>query len=250
MISAIIQARMGSTRLPGKILKEIDDESMLGHVLDRVLRARCPDQVVVATTDKEEDDRIVEFCKRESVPYFRGSEEDVLDRFYQACGHYGSNSIVRLTADCPLIDPEVIDEVTRVYQKNDCDYASNTLERTYPDGLDVEVFSREALEVAWRGADLKSEREHVTPYIWKNDDRFDLCHVTLDMDLSELRWTVDEPEDLLFVRELYSRLPDAAYRLQETLNTLADAEGDWTEANDHIEINEGYKQSLEKDRKV
>ena len=149
MITAIIQARMGSTRLPGKVLKEISGHSMLWHVVTRVRQANTLDQVVVATSDKVSDDAIASFCEQEGFLCFRGSESDVLDRYYQAARWAGATVVVRITADCPLIDPVVIDQVVSAYLENDCDYANNVMQRTYPDGLDAEAFSFEALAQAW-----------------------------------------------------------------------------------------------------
>lgn len=249
MIAVIIQARMGSTRLPGKVLKDIAGRPMLAHVLRRVERAELSDEVVIATTVGESDDPIVSFCEEKGVSYYRGSEEDVLDRYYKAAKNIGASDIIRVTSDCPLIDPNTVDEVVDVYLEESCEYASNTIERTYPDGLDVEVFSHEVLEEAWNQAKLRSEREHVTPYIWKNDDLFEICHVKQNRDLSDLRWTVDEPEDLEFVREVYSHLSKKEFGFQEVLGVLEDNEH-LTEINSHIEINEGYQKSIEEDRKV
>ena len=206
MIAAIIQARMGSTRLPGKVLAEIAGHPMLWHVVNRVREAKTLDKVIVATSDSPSDNILVASCEQDGIPCFRGREDDVLDRYYQAARWIGADAIVRITADCPLIDPVVLDKVVTAYLDGECNYASNTIERTYPDGLDTEVFSFEALEKAWREARLMSEREHVTPYIWKNLDLFRLRQVTQQTDLSDLRWTVDEPEDLEFVRKIYEYL--------------------------------------------
>src|ERR1700758_4280892 len=152
MIVAIVQARMGSSRFPGKSLAEISGRPMLWHVVNRVRKARLLDNVVVATSDKSSDDPIASFCCRESIPCFRGSEQDVVDRFYQTAKQFGAECLLRITADCPLIDPTVIDQVISRFQQGDFDYVSNTMRHTYPDGLDTEVFSFAALERVWREA--------------------------------------------------------------------------------------------------
>lgn len=211
---AIIQARMGSTRLPGKVLKDIAGKPMLWRVFNRTKVASTLDRTVVATSEEEVDNEVEMFCKAEDIPVFRGSEPDVLDRYYRAAMKTSAQTIVRITADCPLVSPEVIDRVVRIFEETQSDYASNTLSYTYPHGLDVEVFSIETLEEAWREAGASSEREHVTPYM-KDSEKFDTVNVTNNVMMGEysfyeddmlLRWTVDYPEDLEFVREIYSEL--------------------------------------------
>jgi len=165
VIIAIIQARMGSSRFPGKTLADLAGRPMLSRVVERVSQSRAIDKVVVATSIAVGDDPIAEFCAKEGVLCFRGSEDDVLDRFYRAAKEHGADVVVRITADCPLIDAAVIDRVVERFQSGDCDYASNVLHYTYPDGLDTEVFSMAALAEAWREAKKPSEREHVTPYL-------------------------------------------------------------------------------------
>jgi glutamate-1-semialdehyde aminotransferase/spore coat polysaccharide biosynthesis protein SpsF (cytidylyltransferase family) len=202
-VVAIVQARMGSTRLPGKSLAEICGRPMLWHVVARARRSRLVNKVVVATTDQAADDPIALMCRDEEIPCFRGSEDDVLDRFYRAAQAHSADVVVRITADCPLIDPEVIDEIVSRFKQSDCDYVSNTIRYTFPDGLDTEVFSFEALERAWREARKPSEREHVTPYL--RTGRFRRTnvesHATAGVD--HQRWTVDLPSDLEFVRGIY-----------------------------------------------
>ncbi len=200
----VIQARMGSSRFPGKVLEDLQGHPMLWHVVNRVRQARKIDEVVVATTDRRVDDPIARFCERVSVACFRGSEQDVLDRFYQAARANGADIIVRITADCPLIDPAVIDKVVARFEQGDCDYVSNVFRYTYPDGLDTEVFSSAALERAWREASKPSEREHVTPYL--RTDRFRTANVESEIPVSpvKFRWTVDHPGDLEFVRKVYA----------------------------------------------
>jgi glutamate-1-semialdehyde aminotransferase/spore coat polysaccharide biosynthesis protein SpsF (cytidylyltransferase family) len=208
MTLAIVQARMGSSRLPGKTLADIEGHPMLWHVVERVRRARLVHQVVVATSDQPADDEIAEFCEHEGIPCFRGSEDDVLDRFYKTAKKHSAEVLVRITADCPLIDPTVIDRVVERYEHGEIDYASNVMRPTYPDGLDTEVFSISALERAWREARKLSEREHVTPYL--RSEKFRTANVTSELPVPGglYRWTVDEALDLEFVRKIYSALSD------------------------------------------
>ena len=212
MIAAIIQARMTSTRLPGKIMADIGGKPLLKRMLDRVRRATKLNKIIVATTVNSADDVAAKLCTDEDVDVFRGSEHDVLDRFHGAAQAAGAISVVRLTADCPMIDPQLIDEVVSRYSHGDCDYASNAIERTYPDGLDVEVFSRAALDEAQAKANHPYLREHVTPYIHGNSDygsgNFRRAAVTYAADFSHIRWTVDRPDDLERVRELFHLLPE------------------------------------------
>ena len=202
----IIQARMGSTRLPGKVLMQICGRSMLAWVVTRARRARLLDEVVVATTDLPADDAIVSECAAIGVPVFRGSEDDVLDRYHGAAEAFDADPVVRITSDCPLIDPEVIDLVVRAFPDSGAEYASNTLERGYPRGLDVEAISRAALEEAWQLADRPHERVHVTPFIHQNPERFKLHSIPCEEDHSDLRWTVDTAEDLEVVRGIAEAL--------------------------------------------
>jgi spore coat polysaccharide biosynthesis protein SpsF len=251
MIVAIVQARMGSTRLPGKVLKEVSGYPLLWHIVDRLHKAKELDEIVVATSISPSDDRISDFCEGLDISYYRGSEDDVLDRYYGAAKHFVADTIVRITADCPLIDPRVLDNVVEVYSKEGCDYASNTIDRTYPDGLDVEVFSFQALEKASLHARLPSEREHVTPYIWKNPHLFRICQVTQERDLSSLRWTVDQPQDLEFVRVVYRHLYQSnKIFITKDILRLLDEHPEYQDINQGFKRNDGYLRSLQKDHIV
>jgi spore coat polysaccharide biosynthesis protein SpsF len=204
-IAAIIQARMGSTRLPGKVLMDLGGETVLARVVRRLQRSTLIDEIVVATTHSVADRAIVRECHRLSVAVFCGDENDVLDRYYRAAQSIGAEGIVRITSDCPLIDPEVTDNTVRLFLERQPDYASNALQRTYPRGLDTEVMTRDALECAWREARLSYQRAHVTPYIYENPDRFCILPVTNETDYSSHRWTLDTPEDLVLLRAIYDR---------------------------------------------
>lgn len=246
-IVAIIQARMGSSRLPGKVMAEIVGKPMLFHVVTRVSRARKINIVTVATSTHASDDSIAEYCAGANIPCFRGSEEDVLDRFYQAAKHFQADVVVRLTADCPLHDPEVIDRVVSVLLESDADFVSGGMKTTFPDGLDAAAFPMTVLSQTWQEAKLKSDREHVTPYIHKHPEIFRLKTITCDEDLSYLRWTVDEPRDLEFVRAVYEYLGDTSFGMKEILDLLK-KHSELNNINTGIQRNEGYLKSLTADR--
>lgn len=209
-VVVIVQARMGSTRLPGKVLMDLEGRPMLERQLERLARARTPDATVVATTTDPRDQPIVDLAMRLGVPVTRGSEDDVLARYLQAAHEHAADIVVRVTADCPLIDPEVLDRCgDALLADPNLDYASNTLERTYPRGLDVEALRLPVLEIAHDEATEPTDREHVTRFIWRQPERFRLHPITDDRDHSNLRWTVDTPEDLELVRAVYAdTLPD------------------------------------------
>jgi spore coat polysaccharide biosynthesis protein SpsF len=212
---------MGSTRLPGKVLRDIGGQSMLARVVRRVEQARHVDQVLVATSSAPADDAVVAECERLGVASFRGSEQDVLDRYYQAALYGGAQVVVRITSDCPLIEPQLIDEVVAAFRAAQPDYASNTLHRTYPRGLDTEVFSLGALARAWAEAAEPYQRTHVTPYFYQHPELFALLSVRQARDDSHQRWTVDTAEDLAFVRHIYERLGSGdEFGWQEVLDLL------------------------------
>lgn len=234
---AIIQARMGSTRLPGKVLKEVLDKPLLAYQLKRVQRAKFIDEIIIATTTKKQDDAIVEFTKSFGEKVYRGSEDDVLSRYYGAAVEADADVIVRLTSDCPLIDPVIIDDVVQLFiDKQSVDYVSNTLDRTFPRGLDTEVFSFEALEMAHKEATLPRDREHVTAYFYTNPEKFSLAYLKNDVNEGHHRWTVDTDEDF----ELVRRILEAIYPTNKnfTMNDiieLLEQHPEWIEINAHIE---------------
>jgi len=204
-IVAIIQARMGSSRLPGKVSMDLGGETVLGRVVRRLQRSRHISKIVVATTTVPADEVIVAECDRLEVLCFRGSEHDVLDRYYQAARANAADAVVRITSDCPLIDPELVDETVEVFGDKHADYASNVFPRTYPRGLDTEVFSFDALDRAWREAREAHQREHVTPYLYEHPQIFKLASLSGAADYSRYRWTLDTLEDLELLRTIYSR---------------------------------------------
>jgi spore coat polysaccharide biosynthesis protein SpsF len=232
---AIIQARMSSSRLPGKVLLDICGKSMLERVLDRVSLAKQIDHILVATTIDLSDDSLLEWCERQGVDCFRGSMLDVLDRFYQAALLHKPQLISRITADCPVIDPGLIDETVQACRENGADFAATRLpppfHRTYPIGLDVEVSTFSALERAWREAVNPAEREHVFPYLYDQPGRFNLKILNHDPDFGSHRWTVDTAEDLELVRKIYKHfLPRMDFTWEEIL-ALVQASPELTRIN-------------------
>jgi spore coat polysaccharide biosynthesis protein SpsF len=219
-VVAIIQARVGSTRLPGKVLKDLEGETVLSRVVNRVRRAKLVDELLVATTDQSADDAIVDECRHCSVQVARGAEEDVLDRYFRAAQVSHADVIVRITSDCPLVDPEITDRTIRAFLDQQPDYASNALVRTYPRGLDTEVMTVLTLERAWQLAARQYQREHVTPYIYEHADEFKLLSVTGEADYSDHRWTLDTREDLALIREIYARMKGQDFGWRDVLRLL------------------------------
>lgn len=249
MTTAIIQARLGSTRLPGKTLLPIGERSLLGHLLDRLRRVTSITQVVIATTEQDWDSEIVRFAEKEQIGCYRGSENDVLDRIYQAARCFGASVVVRVTPDCPFLDPLVTEQVISRFMQGDVDYVSNIRPPTFPDGLDTEVFSFRALERSWHEASFPSEREHVTPYIWKHPQLFRLANVANKVDLSSYRWTVDEARDLEFAREVYHVLGRDVFGIDDVLDVLK-THPELSQINRGIDRNEGYERSLTIDNRA
>ena len=233
-IVTIIQARMGSTRLPGKVMKDLGGDTVLARVVCRVRRATLTGEVLIATTTKPADDAIVEECRRLSAQFFRGEENDVLDRYYHAARTACAEAIVRITSDCPLIEPEITDNTIRAFLERHPDYASNALQRTYPLGLDAEIMTWETLARAWREARKPYQRVHVTPYVYENPDQFNILSVKGDDDYSHYRWTLDTPEDLAFIRAVYERLGnDGRFHWRDVLGLLG-REPALVELNRHV----------------
>ena len=236
-VVAIIQARTASTRFPGKVLADLAGEPMLARVVNRSRRATTLDEVVVATSVEPGDDAIVDICKERDWPYFRGSENDVLDRYYRAAMKYRAEAVVRITSDCPLIDPEILDRVVQVFLDGqpDVDYISNAYPRfTFPRGLDIEVVRLDALEQAWREDRNLAWREHVTPFILLNPNLFCLAGVLHDSDLSDMRWTVDTPEDMEFVRRIFDTFNHDRFSWQDVVSLLK-RRPHWLDLNRHVQ---------------
>lgn len=234
----ISQARMTSTRLPGKVLKKIFGKPLLQYQIERLRNLHNVSEFIVATTINDADDAIEELCHELSCPVFRGSEHDVLGRYYHAAKEHGADVIVRVTSDCPIIDKNVVSRVIDVYMKNSekYDYVSNTLERTYPRGMDAEVFSFSVLEEAYHEGILDVEREHVTPFFYSRPNRYRLRNVSYLTNCSTHRWTVDTPEDFALIEKIihYFSLNRPDFTLEDALELL-EKHPDWKDINALVE---------------
>lgn len=248
---AIIQARMGSSRLPKKVLANILGKTMIERIIERVLTAKKVDHLVVATTLEKEDDALADYVQNKlNRPIFRGSTNDVLARFFQCAKLYNADIIVRITADDPLKDPQLIDKALDLLHENpELDYCSNTIEPTYPEGLDIEVFRFQALERAHSQAQLASDREHVTPYIWRHPELFHVLNFTSDRNLSHWRWTVDKPIDLEFIEKIYTQFSHVPLIRYQDVVTWLDSHPAIQTMNSATPRNEGYLKSLNMEKK-
>jgi spore coat polysaccharide biosynthesis protein SpsF (cytidylyltransferase family) len=245
---AIIQARMGSSRLPGKVLEIVADRPMLWHIVDRARRARGLAGVVVATSTAASDEPVRAFCKDNGIACFPGSELDVLDRFYRAADAHSADPALRITADCPFVDPDVVGGVLELFQQGGYDYtaaatggaAFMSKEWKFPDGLDVECFSFAALATAHRDTTVRSDREHVTPYLYRTG-KFRVGLLPAGGDWGGLRWTVDHPEDLALVRQVYAALyrPDRPFGMRDILSYV-DEHPELARLNQAFVGHEGY----------
>jgi len=236
-VAAIIQARMGSSRLPGKVLRPVLGRPLLDYQVQRLRHARSIDAVVVATTTGLSDEPIVEYCRQSSTECLRGDEQDVLARYHYAAHAISADVVARVTADCPLLDPSVVDAVVNRFAGGGVDYVSNVHQRTFPRGLDVEVFSLAALDAAHAEARDPAEREHVTPFIWRRPGRFRLANVAHDCDLSGHRWTVDTEEDFELIRRMLEALGGLEFGLADCVSLIT-RHPDWNELNAQVEQRE------------
>lgn len=243
---AIIQARMGSSRLFGKVLEELAGKTVLWHVIHRVAKSKLIDEIIVATSYKKADLQIVKYCAEQGIRIFIGSEDDVLDRYYQAAKLFQPDNVIRITADCPLHDAHVIDTVIEKHIREDNDYTSNTIKETFPDGLDCEVIKFSILEEAWKKARLSSEREHVTPFIINSN--YKKGCVVNSINRGKERWTLDTDKDYEFIKtvfdELYAENPE--FNADEVY-ALLDAKPEIRKINSDIIRNEGLLKSIEND---
>lgn len=233
----IVQARMTSTRLPGKVLLPIAGRPMLSYQLERLRRVRHADKIIIATTTNATDDPIVDFCAAEGVVCTRGSEHDVLSRYFEAATQFQATTIVRVTSDCPLIDPQLIDFAIEAYINNaeSCDYVSNMIAPSWPYGFAVEVFSYRALAEANSEATEDDEREHVTPFIYWRPARYRIKSLTTQPDLSRYRWTVDTPEDFELVRHILETLyPQNPHFVMSDVQELLRKHPEWESINCHV----------------
>lgn len=248
MIIAVIQARMGSTRLPGKVLLPILGRPMLALQIERVKQAKLVDQVILATSGHPSDGPLQQFAQEHGIACVRGAVDDVLDRYYQAAKRAQAEHIVRLTGDCPLSDPALIDEIVRTHVRAQNDYTSNVHPPTYPDGFDVEVMTMKALQEAWTNADKASEREHVTSYFRRDLPHLQRGNVTCDTNLSHLRLTVDEQPDYEVVKTVFERMVSEGshFSFRDVVHLLND-DPSLVERNAGLERNAGFRASIAKE---
>ena len=249
MIGCIIQARMGSTRLPGKVMLDVEnDKTVLDFVIKQLQNCKLVDKIIVATTTLEDDDKIANFSKDLGIDCFRGSSDNVLDRYYQCAKEYSVSIIVRIPSDKPLIDPEIVDNVVNVFRNNSYDYITNFLSNpTFPSGTEVEIFSINALKKAWKKAKLPSEKEHVTPYFANHEGEFKITHIENSENLSHLRWAVDRIEDLNLVRKIVSKIKKRPIIMKDIVDLFA-KEPELVEINKNVNRKEGDLKSLKEDQ--
>jgi len=247
VLGCIIQARMGSTRLPGKVMRLLDGTNP--SILFTIQQLKnCPniDKIIVATTTHSEDDQIELFCKKIGIDVFRGNSDDVLLRYYDCAQSFSLDSIIRVTADCPLIDPSIVEKAISIFKNNNYDYVTNTYQRTYPDGNETELFSFSALQKANSLAKLPSEREHVTPFFKNNQNIFKIFNFEHETNLSELRWTMDYEEDAVLISAIIKKIEKRPFTMNEILNVF-ETEPDLIKINEGHYPNEAFAKSLKAD---
>lgn len=246
--TAIIQARMNSTRLPGKVLMKINGITTIECLLEQLSHSKLLTNKIIATTTEEVDDQLVKITKSLKVDSFRGNQSDVLDRYYMCAKQFSIKNIVRISGDAPLIDPNLVDRTIQLYLKSNFDYVNNFAKNRFPIGTEVEVFSFSTLERAWQNAAKPSEREHVTSYIYNNSDKFSIGSLEHTRDLSNLHWTIDRKEDLDLVKTIYKNIDRRPILLEDILK-LFEEQPELLEINKKIDPHEGYKKSLLEDLK-
>jgi len=246
----ILQARLGSKRFPGKTCKNINGQPMIWHVINRLKQVKQVSQIILATTKEKQDKILLDIASNEKIKRFSGSSDNVLERYYQCAKKFSIDPIIRITGDCPLIESQLIDEMAIFFHKNNYDYVSNTLEPTFPDGLDVEIISFKTLKILNEKSKLKSEREHVTSYIKKHKSEFRIFNFKNNEDLSNFRWTVDEKEDLEFIRKIYSlNNLKPNFNMYDVLKNISE-NPELLQINKNIKRNEGYYKSLQNDHEI
>lgn len=247
MILCIMQARVSSSRLPGKVLKPILGKPMIVHELERLKRSKRIDKIVLATSQEQSDDALANIVAKSGIDVYRGSLDDVLDRYYQCAKQYQPEHVVRITGDCPVIDWHLVDASIEKHLTENNDYTRAT--EGFPDGLDTEVFQFSALESAWQNARLLSEREHVTLYIKNHPEQFKLGQLDCEQDLNSMRWTVDEPQDFEFIRQVYESLylANADFAMEDILQLL-EKKPEMRLINQGIQRNAGLLKSLREDK--
>ena len=245
-IDCIIQARMGSQRLPGKALLDLTDGKKIIEFLTDQLESSNLQQKIVAIPNDEMDNVLFNFLKYSKISCYRGSTFDVLDRYYTCAKQFSFKHIMRITGDNPLIDPEIVNEAIKQYSNSNCDYLTNSIDRTFPNGTEVEVFSFNALEIAWKNAKKKSEREHVTPYFYNNPEKFKINYFKQQQDQSKFRYTIDRKEDYELVVKILSRIKKRPIKTSDIIELLTN-DLELLKLNSHIIPNEGYIKSINED---
>ena len=242
LIGCIVQARMGSTRLPGKVIMKIqNNDTMIDFVINQLKFSKTVNKIIIATTTLSEDDKIINLFGQRKIEFFRGSENDVLTRYYECAKFHSLDVIVRITSDCPLIDPEIIDDLVQKFLNSDCDFISPGFPRTYPQGsADIEVFSFQSLEKMWLEAKKPSEREHVCSYIYNNPEKFKIIRVPNTSDNSNFKWSVDRENDLKFVQEIVKRISHRPILTDYIINLLKN-EPELIDINKNFIFEEGYR---------
>ena len=239
---------MGSSRLPGKILKKIDkDYTVLDSVLNQLQESKFIEKIIIATTVLDEDQKVVSFCNKKNIPYYKGHPYDILDRYYECAKQFSISAIVRITSDNPLIDPTLVDQVIKKFSSDGYDYVANFIKRTFPYGTEAEIISFSALEKIWKKAKKPSEREHVTSYILNNPEEFNIGEIQNSENLSHLRWTVDRENDLELVKNLVSKIKARPILMENILKVLS-MNPELLELNKDNLKDEGYKKSLIEDQ--
>jgi len=247
MIGCIIQARLDSTRLPNKVLTNIDNENpVLFFVVEQLKNCELIEDIVVATSDEPKDDKIIDFCKKYKIKYFRGNNKNVLDRYFQCAKTFDYSIIIRIPADKPLIDPEIVDMCIEKFLKNEYDCITNFKPLTFPSGTEVEIFSMKTLEFTWKNAMLPSEKEHVTPYIYKNENKFKIFNIKNTVDQSNYRWAVDYKEDLELIRKIVSKIKNRPILTRHIIELLT-MEKELVNINKDVLRNEGNIKSTKED---
>jgi spore coat polysaccharide biosynthesis protein SpsF (cytidylyltransferase family) len=248
-ITCIIQARTNSSRLPNKILLKLSNTHIIVHIIDRIKKSTLIEQIILATTINHDDQILLDIANDNQITSFKGNEFDVLDRFYNAAKENDAGTVIRITGDCPLVDPILIDKMLKFFLENNFDYVSNTIERTFPDGLDIEIFTFATLEKAFFEATWISEREHVTPYIIKNPKLFKLFSYTNVENLSHLRWCLDEASDYEMLQKIYQEFESDNFFSTTDVLKLLEKKPEISEINFGIPMNEGYDNSVKNDKK-
>ena len=239
---------MGSSRLPGKVLMKLGEkETVLEYVVKQISHSKLVNKIIIATTNLEQDNVIQETAKELDIECFRGDSENVLDRYYQCAKKFNLDNILRITSDCPLIDPEIVDNVIKKYLTRDYDYVSNTLMRTFPIGTDSEIFSFNVLEKAWENASLLSEKEHVTPYIINKKNKFRLGNLKNEVNVGHLRLTLDRIEDYELIKKIVQTIEKRPIFMKDVLKLFSD-KPELIKINAHIPANEGMLKSLKRDK--